>query len=109
METQDKKLKILRGKSTFRGLSNKTKHGPLQTHETVPLKWDLGYVDKKRQSKNWNNHESPSSEIRTYGGLQQVLHMASREPDPMVNNQNSHVIYFYFLVQMEMVYHNKVP
>jgi len=32
-----KKMKIQRGNSTFRGLSTNTKHGPLQTHETVPL------------------------------------------------------------------------
>jgi len=30
METQDKKSKILLGNSTFRGLSNNTKDGPLR-------------------------------------------------------------------------------
>ena len=41
METQDKKSKILRVNSTFRPLSNNTKHGPLQTYETVPLSKNL--------------------------------------------------------------------
>jgi len=36
-----KKIADLRGNNTFKGLSNKTKHGPLQTHETVPIIYQI--------------------------------------------------------------------
>ena len=58
METQDKKSKILRGNSTLRGLSNNTKHGPLQTHETVPLnlQYHEDVFNNKEPKHSGNQH-----------------------------------------------------
>jgi len=44
METKNKKLKIICCNSTLSGLPNNTKLEPLQTHETLPLKWSMRQI-----------------------------------------------------------------
>jgi len=61
MRTHLKKLKIVRGNRTFRGLSNNTKHRFPQTGETVSLSESIrrffSFIDPRVGSKPYSDPE----------------------------------------------------